>query len=97
MPTAVKGKEDCLALPFDNFLSILSEVESLSVNVGWLKSRVIALRDLKKEGPFVHASLSSLRELRVKKNSCISKAKETESTLQVRLTSITQLQDFRWN
>ena len=85
----LKGKKDCLALPFDNFLSILSEVESLSVNVSWLKSRVIALRDLKKEEPFVHASLSSLHELRVKKNSCTSKAKEIESALQVRVTSIT--------
>ena len=81
MPTAVKGKEDCLALPFDNFLSILSEVESLSVNVSWLKSRVIALRDLKKEEPFVHASLSSLCELRVKENSYINKVKEIESAL----------------
>ena len=77
----LKGKEDCLALLLDNFLSILSEAESLSVNVGWLKSRVTASRDLKKAGPFVHASLSSLRELRVKENSCINKAKETESAL----------------
>ena len=28
-----KGKEDCLALPLDNFLSTLSEVESLSVKL----------------------------------------------------------------
>ena len=28
-----KDKEDCLALPFDNFLSTLSKAESLSVNV----------------------------------------------------------------
>ena len=77
----LKGKEDCLALLLDNFLSILSEAESLSVNVGWLKSRVTALRDLKKAGPSVHASLSSFRELRVKENSCINKAKETESAL----------------
>ena len=77
----LKGKEDCLALLLDNFISILSEAESLSVNVGWLKSRVTALRDLKKAGPSVHASLSSLHELRVKENSCINKAKETESAL----------------
>ena len=77
----LKGKEDCLALLLDNFLSILSEAKSLSVNVGWLKSRVTALRDLKKAGPSVHASLSLLRELRVKENSCINKAKETESAL----------------
>ena len=77
----LKGKKDCLALLLDNFLSILSEAESLSVNVSWLKSRVTALRDLKKAGPSVHASLSSLRELRVKENSCINKAKETESAL----------------
>ena len=51
------------------------------------------MRDLKKAGPCVHASLSSLRELRVKKNSCINKAKEAESALQVRVTSITQLQE----
>ena len=43
-----KDKEDCLALPFDNFLSTLSEAESLSVNVGWLITHVTALKDLKK-------------------------------------------------
>ena len=86
-----KGKEDCLALPLDNFLSTLSEAESLSVNADWLKSHVTALRDLKKVGPSVHASLSSLCELRVKENSCINKAKEVESALLVHATSITQL------
>ena len=86
-----KGKEDCLALPLDNFLSTLSEAESLSVNADWLKSHVTALRDLKRVGPSVHASLSSLCELRVKENSCINKAKEVESALQVHATSITQL------
>ena len=55
-----KGKEDCLAFPLDDFLSTLGEAEGLSVNVGWLKNCVTALRDLKKAGPFVHASLSSL-------------------------------------
>ena len=29
-----KGKEDCLALPLDDFLSTLSEAKGLSVNVG---------------------------------------------------------------
>ena len=82
-----------MALPLDNFLSTLSEAEGLNVNVGWLKSRVTALRDLKKAGPSVHASFSSFHELRVKKNSCIDKAKETESTLQVHGTSNTQLQE----
>ena len=33
-------------------------------------------------------------ELRVKENSCINIAKETKPTLQVRSTSITQLQEF---
>ena len=88
-----KGKENCLDLPLDDFLSTLSEAEGLSVNVGWLKGRVIALRDLKKAGPSVHASLSSLRELRAKESSCINKAKETESALEVHGTSITQLQE----
>ena len=88
-----KGKENCLDLPLDEFLSTLSEAEGLSVNVGWLKSRVTALRDLKKAGPSVHASLSSLCELRAKESSCINKAKETESALEVYGTSITQLQE----
>ena len=51
------------------------------------------MKDLKKARPSVHASLSSLSELRVKENSCINKAKEVESALQVRVTSITQLQE----
>nr|POE51068.1 hypothetical protein CFP56_55841 [Quercus suber] len=84
-----KGKKGYLALPLDDFLSTLSKVKSLSVNVGWLKSRVTALRDLKEVGPSVHASLSSLRELRAKESSCINKAKETESALEVHGTSIT--------
>ena len=88
-----KGKDDCLALPLDNFLSIPSEAEILSVNVDWLKSRITALRDLKNVGPSIHASLSSLMELRVKENSCINKAKEVESALQVHVTSIIQLQE----
>ena len=78
-----KGKEDCLALPLDDFLSTLSEAEDLSVNVSWLKSRVTALRDLKKAGPSVHASLSSLCELRAKESSSINKAKEIELALEV--------------
>ena len=59
----LKGKEECLALPLDNYLSTLSEAESLSVNASWLKSRVTALRDLKKARPSVHTSLSLLHEL----------------------------------
>nr|POE96638.1 hypothetical protein CFP56_62990 [Quercus suber] len=85
----LKGKEDCLALPLEDFLSTLSEAEGLSVNVGWLKSRVTALRDLKKAGPSIHASLSSLHELRAKENSCINKAKEAESALQAQLEGVT--------
>ena len=73
-----KGKEDCLALPLNDFISTLSEAEGLSVNVSWLKSHVIALRDLKKARPPIHASLSLLRKLKVKENSYIDKAKETE-------------------
>ena len=42
-----KGKKDCLAFPFDDFLSTLGEAKGLSVNVGWLKSHATALRDLK--------------------------------------------------
>ena len=51
------------------------------------------MKDLKKVGPSVHASLSSLREFRVKETLCINKVKEAELTLQVRVTSITQLQE----
>jgi len=86
-----KDKEACLALPFDNFLSTLSKVESLSVNIGWLKSCVIALRDLKKAGPSIHTSFSLLHELRDKENLYIDEAKEAESDLQVHVASITQL------
>ncbi|KAK7822415.1 hypothetical protein CFP56_036513 [Quercus suber] len=58
-----KGKEDCLALPLDNYISTLSEAESLSVNVSWLKSRVTALRDLKKESiKRLHVELTSQQE-----------------------------------
>ena len=76
-----KDKKDFLTLPLDNFLSTLSEAKSLSVNVSWLKSHVTALKDLKKAGPFVHTSLSSLHELKAKENSCINKAKEAELAL----------------
>ena len=89
----LKGKKDRLAFPLDDFFSALSEAEGLSVNVSWSKSRVTALRDLKKARPSVHAFLSSLRELKVKENSCINKAKEIELALQVHNTSITQLQE----
>ena len=84
-----KVKKECLALPLDNFLCTLSEAESLNVNVGWLMSRITALWDFKKAGPFVHNSLSSLCEYRVKENSCINKAKEAKLALQVHATSIT--------
>ena len=70
-----------MAVSLDDFLPILSEAKGLSVNVGWLKSRVTALRDLKKARASIHASLSSLRKLRVKENSCIEKAKKTKISL----------------
>ena len=44
-------------------------------------------------GPSIHASLSSLCEFRVNETLCINKVKEAELTLQVRVTSITQLQE----
>ena len=84
---------DCLALPLNDFLSKLSEVEGLNVNVGWLKSHVTALRDLNKARPSVRASLSSLCKLRAKESSCINKVKEIESTLEVHGTSITRVQE----
>ena len=55
-----KGKEDNLTLSFDELLSTLGDAEGIGFNVGWLKSCAIALRDLKKAGPSVRASLSSL-------------------------------------
>nr|POE60169.1 hypothetical protein CFP56_45112 [Quercus suber] len=70
-----------------------SEAKSLSVNVSWLKNRVTTLRDLKKAGPSIYASLSLLCELRVKENSYINKVKETKLALQVCVTSITQFQE----
>ena len=51
------------------------------------------MRDLKRAGPSIHASLSSLHELRAKESSYINKVKETKSTLEVHGTSITQLQE----
>ena len=53
-----KGKEDSLTLSFDEFLSTLGDAGSMGFNVGWLKSRIIAFRDLKKAGPSIHASLT---------------------------------------
>ncbi|XP_030959061.1 zinc finger BED domain-containing protein RICESLEEPER 1-like [Quercus lobata] len=78
-----KGKKDFLALPLNDFFSTLSEVEGLRVKVNWLKSRVIASRDLKRAGPSIHASLSSLHELRAKESSYVNKVKETKSTLEI--------------
>ena len=72
------GKEDSLTLSFDEFLSTLGDAESMGFNVKWLKSHVIVLKDLKKVGPFVYASLSPLQQLRAKRTSCINKAKETK-------------------
>lgn len=67
----------------------------MGFNVGWLKSRLIALRDLKKAGPSVHASLTLLQQLRVKRISCINKAKETKSAAKADNTLITQLQESK--
>ena len=47
----------------------------------------------KRARPFVHASLSLLRQLRVKRTSCINKEKETKSAIGAHITSITQLQE----
>nr|POE50391.1 hypothetical protein CFP56_35564 [Quercus suber] len=88
-----KGKEDSLTLSFDEFLSTLGNAKSRGFNVKWLKSRVIALRDLKRAGPSIHASLSLLQELRVKRTSCINKVKKTKSAIEAHSTSITQLQE----
>ena len=84
-----KGKEDSLTLSFDEFISTLGDDESIGFNVKWLNSRVIALRGLKRAGPSIHASLSLLQELRVKRTSCINKAKETKSAIKPHSTSIT--------
>ena len=59
-----KGKEDNLTFSFNEFLSTLGDAKSMSFNVEWLKSCVIALRDLKRAGPSIHASLSLLQQLR---------------------------------
>ena len=47
-----KGKKDSLTLSFDEFLSTLGDAESMGFNVEWLKSHVIALKDLKKARAF---------------------------------------------
>ena len=88
-----KSKEDSLTLSFDEFLSTLGDAESTGFNVKWLKSSVIAFRDLKRARPSIHASLSLLQELRVKRTSCIKKAKETKSAIEAHNTSITHLQE----
>ena len=88
-----KGKEDNVTLSFDELLSTLGDAEGIGFNVGWLKSRVIALRDLKKAGPSVCASLSSLHQLRANKISCINKTKETRSAIEAHSTLTTQLQE----
>ena len=54
----------------------------------------MTLRDLKKVGHFVHASFSSLQQLRVKRNSCINKVDETKLAMKACIASITQLQEF---
>nr|POF22755.1 hypothetical protein CFP56_09732 [Quercus suber] len=88
-----KSKEDHLTLPFKNILSTLTEANGMGFNVGWLVSRVITLRDLQKIGPFVHASLSLLQLLRVKRDSCINKAEETKKTMEARIASIAKFQE----
>ena len=87
------GKEDSLTLSFDEFLSTLGDAESMGFNVGWLKSRIIAFRDLKKAGPSIHASLTLFQQLRVKRIACINRAKETKSIIDLHNTLITQLQE----
>lgn len=56
-------------------------------------SHFIALRDLKKEGPSTHASLSLLQQLGVKRASCITKAKETKLAIKAHIILVTQLHE----
>ena len=56
-----KDKEDSMTFSFDEFLSTLGDAESMGFNVEWLKSHVIALRDLKMAQPSIYASLSLLQ------------------------------------
>ena len=56
-----KDKEDSMTFSFDEFLATLGDAESMGFNVEWLKSRVIALRDLKMAQPSIYASLSLLQ------------------------------------
>lgn len=56
-------------------------------------SHVIALRDLKKEGPSTHASLSLLQQLGVKRASYITKAKETKLAIKAHIILVTQLHE----
>jgi len=56
-----KDKEDSMTSSFDEFLSTLGDAKSMGFNVEWLKSRVIALRDLKMAQPSIYASLSLLQ------------------------------------
>ena len=86
-----KGKEDHLTLFFDEFLSTLIEVDGMGFNVEWLVSCVMTLIDLKKAGPSVHASLSLLQQLRIKRTLCINKVEETKLAIKTHITSITQL------
>ena len=86
-----KGKEDHHTLPFKDILSALAEANGMGFHVGWLVSRVTTLRDLQKVGPTIHASLSSLQQLRAKRDSSINKANETKSAMEARITSIANL------
>ena len=88
-----KGKMNNLTLSFDELLSTLGDAKGIGFNVEWLKSRVIALRDLMKARPSIRASLSLLHQLRPNRISCISKAKETRSAIEAYNTSITKLQE----
>ena len=88
-----KGKMNNLTLSFDELLSTLGDAKGIGFNVEWLKSRVIALRDLMKAWPSIRASLSLLHQLRPNRISCISKAKETRSAIEAHNTSITKLQE----
>ena len=88
-----KGKEENLTLSFNEFLSTLGDAESMSFNVKWLVSHVIAFRDLNKVGPSTHAYFSLLQQLRVKRASCITKAEETKLAIKAHIILVTQLQE----
>ena len=88
-----KGKKDSLTLSFNEFLFTLGDAKSMGLNVEWHKSRAITVRDLKRAGSSVHASLSLLQQLRAKRILCINNAEEKKLTIEAHNTLITQFQE----